>query len=147
MGDAATQLPHETSLVLIGADTPHLSPKFLRKSFETLKTCGAVIGPNLNGGFYLLGFASYPIPVAEVFSHSSTEEPAELLRVLDKAHLKTMFLEPQFDVDSPQDLMNLIRLIESLEVSNADFIPKNTRYVLHDLRISSLLMQTENLGR
>jgi len=142
--DAANQLPNETPLVLIGADTPHLSPKFLRTTFDALKTWGAVIGPNVNGGFYLLGFASHPVPVSEVFSHPSTEEPTELLRILHKARLRTMFLEFQFDVDLPQDLMNLIRFIDNLENSDADLIPKNTRNVLHDLGIVSLGMQTVN---
>jgi hypothetical protein len=139
--NASNQLP-ETPLVLIGADTPHLTSRFLRKIFDTLKTCGAVIGPNLNGGFYLLGFASNPVPVSEVFSHQSTEEPAELVRLLHKAHLKTMFLESQFDVDSPQDLIRLIRLIDNLNASDHDLLPKNTRSVLHDLGIVSLVMQT-----
>jgi glycosyltransferase A (GT-A) superfamily protein (DUF2064 family) len=141
--DASNQLPDETPLVLIGADTPHLTSKFLRKTFDTLKTCGAVIGPNVNGGFYLLGFASHPIPVSQVFSHPSTQEPAELVRLLHKAHVKTMFLESQFDVDSPQDLMNLIRLIDNLEVSDRDSIPRNTRNALHELGISSLVMQPD----
>jgi glycosyltransferase A (GT-A) superfamily protein (DUF2064 family) len=142
--DAANQLPNETPLVLIGADTPHLSPKLLRKTFDALKIWEAVIGPNVNGGFYLLGFASRTVPVSEVFSHTSTEEPAELARLLHKARLRTMFLESQFDVDLPQDLMKLIRLIESLEASDADLIPKNTRNVLHDMGIISLVMQTVN---
>jgi glycosyltransferase A (GT-A) superfamily protein (DUF2064 family) len=33
---AADRLPPETPFVLIGADTPHLSPMFLRKTLETL---------------------------------------------------------------------------------------------------------------
>ncbi len=142
--DAANQLPNETPLVIIGADTPHLSPKFLRKTFDSLKSCGAVIGPNVNGGFYLLGFASHLVPVSEVFSRSSTEQPAGLVRLLHKARLRTVFVESQFDVDLPQDLMKLIRLIDSLEASDADLIPKNTRNVLHDMGIISLVMQTEN---
>ena len=65
--DAANQLPNETPLVLIGADTPHLSPRFLRKTFDALKTWEAVIGPNVNGGFYLLGFALTSCPSVRSF--------------------------------------------------------------------------------
>jgi glycosyltransferase A (GT-A) superfamily protein (DUF2064 family) len=140
--DAANQLPNQTPLVLIGADTPYLSPKFLRKTFDVLKTWEAVIGPNVNGGFYLLGFASHPVPVSEVFSRTSTEEPTELLRLLNKARLRTTFLESQFDVDLPQDLMMLIRLIDRLEASDADLVPKNTRNALHDMGILSSVLQT-----
>ncbi len=145
--DAANQLPNETPLVIIGTDTPHLSPKFLRRTFDALKEYRAVIGPNVNGGFYLLGFSSRPVPVSEAFSHASIEETAEVVRLLQKARLSSIFLESQFDVDMPQDLMKLIMLIDSLEDSGADWIPKNTRNVLRDLRITSLVMQKENPGQ
>lgn len=143
--DAANRLPKEMPLVIVGTDTPHLSPKFLRKTFDALKEHGAVIGPNVNGGFYLLGFSSRPIPVSEVFSHPSFEETEEVVRLLQRARLSYMFLESQFDVDMPQDLMKLIMLIDGLEDSGADWIPKNTRNVLHEMEIISLMTQTENL--
>jgi hypothetical protein len=57
-----------------------------------------------------------------------------------------MFLESQFDVDLPQDLMRLISLIDSLETSDPTLIPKNTRNVLHDTGIISLVMQTVKAG-
>ncbi len=145
--DAANQLPNETPLVIIGTDTPHLSPKFLGRTFDALKEYGAVIGPNVNGGFYLLGFSSRPVPVSEAFSHPSNEETAEVVRLLQKARRSSMYLEPQFDVDMPQDLMKLIVLIDSLENSGADWIPENTRNVLRDLRITSSVMQKENPDR
>ena len=55
-----------------------------------------------------------------------------------------MFLESHFDVDLPQDLMRLISLIHSLEASDPDLIPKNTRNVLHDTGTISLVMQAVN---
>jgi glycosyltransferase A (GT-A) superfamily protein (DUF2064 family) len=140
--DAADELPSKTPLILIGADTPHLSPKLLREALGNLRMCDAVVGPNVNGGFYLLGFSSRPVPVSKVFSYSSKDEPRELARLLQEAHLRTSFVTPQFDVDLPQDLVTLIRLIDSLEGSHADWIPKKTQNVLNDM--ASMMMKTAN---
>lgn len=83
------------------------------------------------------------MPVTEVFSLPSFEETQELIRLLQRARLTYKFLEPQFDVDTPKDLMKLITLINELEYSGADWIPAKTRNVLHDMGIVSLIMQTE----
>jgi len=141
--DAANHLPKRTPLVLIGTDTPHLSPQFLRKTFVTLRESDAVIGESADGGFYLLGFSSRPVPVSEAFSEP-TKAGAEAVRLLRKACLTPVFLQKQFDVDSPQDLMELIRLIDHLHASCADWIPEDTRKVLHDEGIIPLLEQMEN---
>ncbi len=102
-----------------------------------------MVGPNVNGGFYLLGFSSHPVPVSKVFSLPSSEETQELIRLLQSARLSYKFLEPQFDVDMPEDLMKLITLINGLEDSGADWIPEKTRNVLREMGIASLIMQTE----
>jgi len=141
--DATNQLPKKTSLVLIGADTPHLSPQFLRKTFDTLNESGAVIGPSADGGFYLLGFSSRPVPVSDAFSDPSKAH-AEAVRLLHKASLRPVILQKQFDVDSPQDLMKLISLIDQLQASCAEWVPENTRKVLHDEGIIPLIVQMEN---
>lgn len=142
LSDAANELPSKTPLILIGADTPHLSPKLLRDALDTLEQCEAVVGPNINGGFYLIGFSSRPVSVSKVFSYSSTDEPKELARLLQDAHLRTSFVTPQFDVDLPQDLVTLIRLIDSLEASHAAWIPRNTQNVLNGM--ASMMMKTVN---
>lgn len=139
--DAANRLPKETPLMIVGSDAPHLPPGFLRRAFDPLRSYGAVIGPNVNGGFYLLGFASRPVPVAQVFSKPYAEETSELVRVLRKAGVSSTFLEPQFDVDTPQDLVNLIKIIDRLEASGANWIPKNTRNVLREKGIITLMTQ------
>jgi glycosyltransferase A (GT-A) superfamily protein (DUF2064 family) len=145
LADAANRLPRETPLIIVGTDTPHLSPKFLRSAFDPLREYGAVIGPNVNGGFYLLGFASRPVQVSEVFSQTDYDQTTELVRVLHRAGVSSTFLDCQFDVDTPQDLANLIKIIDGLETSGTDWIPRNTQSVLHKKGIITLMMQTKNL--
>jgi glycosyltransferase A (GT-A) superfamily protein (DUF2064 family) len=130
--EAANQLPSKTSLILIGADTPHISPHSLREAISLLGDRAAVIGPNITNGFYLLGFSGHPVPVSQVFSHPGIEETAILERVLKEAQLKVRHLSPQFDIDLPQDLRRLARLIDAREALAKAWIPKNTRDLLLD---------------
>ena len=141
LGHTSSMLPDNTHIILIGADTPQLPPDFLRGALKTLEDYDAVIGPNDNGGFYLLGFSKRPVAVAEVFTRSAEEEPRELYRLLKRAKLRTTLLEAQFDVDLPEDLVRLSLLIDKLERSHADWTPKNTR----DLLRSRLLMPITTL--
>jgi glycosyltransferase A (GT-A) superfamily protein (DUF2064 family) len=139
-------LPVETRIILIGTDTPQLSPEFLREALDTLEGYDAVIGPNDNGGFYLLGFSKPPVAVAKVFTHSAEEEPRELYQILKRAKLRTTLLEPQFDVDLPEDLVRLSRLIDKLERSRADWIPKNTRDLLRSQLFLSMITPERESG-
>jgi hypothetical protein len=130
--DASNQLPTKTPLLLIGADTPHISPHSLREAMSLLGDCDAVIGPNITNGFYLLGFSGHPVPVSQVFSHQGIEETVVLDRVLKEAHLDVRHLSPQFDIDSPQDLRRLARLLDTRQPLAGGWIPKNTRDLLLD---------------
>jgi len=136
--DSANLLRKQTPIVLIGADTPHLSPDSLRDAIDTLGGCGAVIGQNFTNGFYLLGFASYPVPVSEVFSYPSIEETVALQRLLHTAGIVTRYLTLQFDIDTLKDLVRLVHLIGASKGQVGKWIPKNTRDVLVDSGIIQL---------
>jgi rSAM/selenodomain-associated transferase 1 len=43
------------SAVLIGSDSPQLSPPLLNVAFDTLLKADVVIGPSIDGGYYLFG--------------------------------------------------------------------------------------------
>ena len=134
--DAIYQLPKKTPLVLIGADTPHLSPKLLRNGLNLLDEFGAVVGPSVNGGFYLLGFSTRPVPVTEAFTCPSMTETAEVVRLISQAGIKPKLLEFSFDVDLPDDLRRLDRFIELLEAVGSDWVPRRTQEILREVEIS-----------
>lgn len=45
----------DARVVIIGSDCPDLTPDLLEKAFEALNSFNFVIGPVLDGGYYLLG--------------------------------------------------------------------------------------------
>jgi hypothetical protein len=43
-------------VVLVGSDIPDLTADLVEEAFSVLKTCDGVIGPAMDGGYYLIGF-------------------------------------------------------------------------------------------
>lgn len=97
--------------VAIGSDTPQLASERLEAAFDALADGPAVVGPALDGGYYLLGltapqpalFEGIPWSTAAVLAQ--TEQRAEALG-LALARLPAMF-----DVDTAEDLARLSALI------------------------------------
>jgi hypothetical protein len=91
-------------VVLIGADCPGITGAILRQAFAALKGHDCVVGPALDGGYYLIGlrqdhpeiFSSIPWGTDKVLEHT--------LGVIQRLGLKTAMLETLTDVDRPEDL-------------------------------------------
>lgn len=59
LGQRMTRLSERMApgpLVFIGSDTPEVASADLQAAFEALETNDAVLGPALDGGFWLIGF-------------------------------------------------------------------------------------------
>jgi len=136
--DAAANLSADAKIVLIGADTPHLSPHSLRNSLDALRDAKAVIGPSFNGGFYLLGFSISPVPVAVAFAQPADREVPEVVRLLCRAGVTPKIQEFWFDVDQPEDLTRLESFIALSECMESEWIPRCTRAALADLMIKPI---------
>jgi uncharacterized protein len=97
------------AVLAIGSDTPNLPLEFLEKARRALDAADAVLGPSLDGGFYLIGLKDCPIGMLEgiQWSHSSTL--AATTAKLDQFGMKTAFIDPWFDVDNHEDLERLRR--------------------------------------
>lgn len=114
-------------LVLVGADTPHLGPDALRAALATLRGRDAILGPSTEGGFYLLGFRGDPVPVAACFD--APNEAAAVTRTTGAA-----LIQASYDIDVPEDLVNLVLDCETREASGA-WVPAHTMAALSTLGI------------
>jgi uncharacterized protein len=94
-------------IIAIGTDCPRLSPAILTEAFEGLHSHELVLGPAMDGGYYLLGLSR---PAPELFSNIpwGTETVlAETIKRAVTAAFSTILLEPLADVDRPEDLAHL----------------------------------------
>ena len=90
--------------VLIGSDSPSLPPSVVSEAFERLRGRDLVIGPSVDGGYYLVGM-SRPLP--EVFRGVHWSTARTLSETLDRAGAvgaRMALLPPWYDVDTPEDL-------------------------------------------
>ncbi|MEN6621869.1 MAG: TIGR04282 family arsenosugar biosynthesis glycosyltransferase [Smithella sp.] len=99
------------NVVLIGSDCPDLPVHILEKSFLCLENQGLpVIGPALDGGYYLIGFHKNNF-CSDVFSGIQWSTSSVLERTMDilrTRNYKTEMLPIWRDVDTCDDLDFLI---------------------------------------
>ncbi len=93
-------------VLLIGSDVPDLPEEIIGNAFTSLKVVDSVIGPSLDGGYYLIGFHRNNF-LPEAFSGIQWGTDKVLGQTLEilKRHGRTTHLSPTWqDVDTIEDL-------------------------------------------
>ncbi len=94
-------------VVLLGCDCPAVSAAIMARAFDDLRDHDLVLGPALDGGYYLLGLAA---PQPSLFTEMAWGDEAVLARTMARAaaaSLRVSLLEALADVDRPEDLCHL----------------------------------------
>jgi rSAM/selenodomain-associated transferase 2/rSAM/selenodomain-associated transferase 1 len=90
--------------IIVGTDCPWLEPRHFEEAFTRLRDHDVVIGPALDGGYYLLGLGR---PMPEIFRGIpwGTERVLESTReAICRQGSSLSLLDPLADVDLPEDL-------------------------------------------
>lgn len=112
-------------LLVVAMDTPHVAPERLRAALDRLREVPALLGPSPGGGFWLLGFAGEPVPLAATFAERN--ECAAVARRLSEAGRAPELFDFTFDVDVEGDLVELLCLLESRVAAGTGWLPAHTR--------------------
>ncbi len=90
-------------IVMRNTDSPHLPMSLLADAFEALGSGAAVLGPDLDGGYYLAGLDSSP---AGIFPRTMSTDSVlvETVRLAEARGLQVVQLESFLDVDNADDL-------------------------------------------
>jgi rSAM/selenodomain-associated transferase 1 len=125
-GDLGERLEHavggcfdvvQAPVIVIGVDSPHLALARVREAAEALGAgVDVVLGPALDGGYYLIGLRA---PSAVVFRGIAWGSSSVLDATLARARgagLRTQLLEPTFDVDDADGLRALREVLDGGEV-------------------------------
>ena len=104
-GDLGDRLARvDPPAIMIGCDAPDLTAGHLTMAAHSLKTRAAVIGPALDGGYWLLGIAhSMPTLFPDMAWGTDTVFGETIVR-LARAGAETLRLETLADLDRPEDL-------------------------------------------
>ncbi|WP_017319132.1 TIGR04282 family arsenosugar biosynthesis glycosyltransferase [Mastigocladopsis repens] len=91
-------------VIIIGTDCPGVNVEILGKAFEQLQHSNLVLGPAVDGGYYLIGLQR---PVPELFINIDWGTSQVLQQTIDIAqtlNLSVAYLASLADIDRPEDL-------------------------------------------
>ena len=93
-------------VLVIGSDIPDITPLLINKAFEAFKNHDAVIGPCVDGGYYLIGFTKKTF-LPDIFKGIKwgTERVfKDTMGVFSKKNYKVYVLPKLRDIDRIEDL-------------------------------------------
>ncbi len=94
-------------IVAFNADSPHLPADVLQSAFEALDTHETVVGPTLDGGYYLIGARRAHPALFEGDRLGTANALESLLARVGERSLTSATLTPWYDVDVAADLARL----------------------------------------
>ena len=101
-------------IIIIGSDLYSLRPKHIESAFEQLENYDVVIGPALDGGYYLLGLNFI---IHKIFKQKQWSTSSVLKETLsDLKEFNVNLLEPLNDIDTYEDLKKEPQLLKQLNI-------------------------------
>ena len=115
--------------VLIGSDSPDLPLAYLKRAFQRLKHRDVVIGPSMDGGYYLIGLRA-PAPVLfEKVEWGSNRVLAQTMDIVRHEKLTVSLLPPWYDVDDLPSLELLRALCDARRLAGGVRLPHTERFL------------------
>jgi rSAM/selenodomain-associated transferase 1 len=101
-----------TKFLFVGSDSPTLPIEYVKHALTLLESRDVVIGPSMDGGYYLIGFsengAKLAIPtIFEAVAWSTARVFRQTLDKIESVNAQLGLLPPWYDVDTPAELQFL----------------------------------------
>lgn len=100
----------EERVVLIGSDSPHVTVGVIAEALRRLERHDLVLGPTLDGGYYLIGMRGWRDVLRDIQMSTRTVREELLVRA-SKLGLAVSLVEATFDVDDAADLRHLREIV------------------------------------
>lgn len=99
------ELLHHKNVVLVGSDIGELTSGIMDKAFKALESTNIVIGPALDGGYYLIGMKQ-AINIFEDIKWSTNSVLDQTIEHINKRNLTYSLLTTLSDIDYIEDYNN-----------------------------------------
>ena len=124
--------------ILVGSDSPTLPLSYVSQGVDSLNACDVVLGPSMDGGYYLIGFSTDRLNtiVPYIFENIAWSTEHVLLQTverIDSISAKLTLLPPWYDVDTSDDLLFLHAHLRALRSANEKIQAKRTESYLLEL--------------
>jgi len=118
--------------VLIGSDSPDLPKKYIEQAFIILQTRDVVLGPTVDGGYYLIGFHSntFTPSVFEDISWGNEMVFQETVMKIKQAHRSLGLLPIWRDVDTIGDLKLLVQRAKNTSFKSSQTMTYLRKYYI-----------------
>lgn len=93
-----------TAVVLIGTDCPELNAPLMAEAFQLLRQHDLVLGPAVDGGYYLIGLRRLIPELFAGIAWSTAEVLQQTITIAQRLGLAVAELPLLSDVDRPEDL-------------------------------------------
>ena len=117
------------AVVVVGTDSPDLPPDRVSAAFAHLEKVDIVLGPAIDGGYYLIGLAGPHIEVFEGVDWGTERVLHQTRRRTEVLGLTRFELESWRDIDRPEDLQDMASEIDRRRASGRQF-PRATARAL-----------------
>jgi uncharacterized protein len=91
------------AVVLVGADSPTLPLETIEQAFAELSQADVVLGPAMDGGYYLVGCGRRVPPIFQGIAWSTAQVLAQTIVCLRDPQWRLALLPPWYDLDSCED--------------------------------------------
>jgi len=118
---------------LIGTDSPDLPADRIEQAFRLSQTYDIVLGPCVDGGYYLIAMGQVVPGIFEDLEWSGANVLTETLRRAEEEGATSALLEPWYDVDTPRDLITLQQRLRALHLAGREVPCQHTWEFLRDI--------------
>ncbi|WP_251860446.1 TIGR04282 family arsenosugar biosynthesis glycosyltransferase [Clostridium sp. Marseille-Q2269] len=119
-------------VILIGSDIPEIQSKDILRAFDILENKDLCFGPTLDGGYYLVGMKKLnKIVFKGDIKWGEKSVFYSTIHILNKENLTVGFAEKYEDIDTKEDLKNLIHRLNH-KLYKYDVVPKHTKKYLEN---------------
>lgn len=115
-----------TKVILVGTDLPTVPLRYLQEAFSYLDYHPVVLGPSLDGGYYLIGLQSMIPEIFEGIDWGTNQVFSQTIEQMECVKVEWARLLPWYDVDTLEDLDFLIAHLDLLQNCAEERLPGNT---------------------
>ena len=126
-------VPTQGPVVVIGSDSPTTPASLIQQAFEMLATVDVVLGPAVDGGYYLVGQSSFDPEMFDEIDWSGPNVLHQTVQKLKASEHSLGLLTPWYDIDSLEDLRFLRGHFDAIEAAGqSEIIPQRTRQIVEE---------------
>ncbi len=125
-------------IIIVGSDSPTLPISFISDAIAGLDSQDLVIGPSVDGGYYLIGFStntlSKTVPsIFEGIAWSTTQVLQQTIARIQANKVTLKLLQPWYDVDTPEDLALLSTHLQAIRLAEGSTQTERTEKIIQEL--------------